>query len=168
MANWPADCRSGALRDRFLDWRCAQITRLVEAVHREAKKIKPGVKISAAVFGAYPSCRESVGQDWVAWVKAGYLDFVCPMDYTQSDAELVNLVTNQLKLVDGRVPLYPGIGAWRLGTPDRVVSQILAVRSLGAAGFTLFNLDAGAAEEVLPGVKLGAGARRAVPPHRSP
>ena len=156
------------MRDRFADWRCAQITRLVEAVRRQAKSIRPGVKISAAVFNAYPGCRKSVGQDWVAWVKAGYVDFLCPMDYTQSDTELANMVANQLKLVEGRVPLYAGIGAWRLGTPDRVIGQVLAARSLGAAGFTVFNLDAGAAADLLPAFKLGAGARRAVPPHRKP
>jgi uncharacterized lipoprotein YddW (UPF0748 family) len=167
VARWPDDCRTGTLRGRFLDWRCAQITRLVEAVHREVKKIKPSVKISAAVFSDYPRCRESVGQDWVAWVKAGYLDFVCPMDYTRSDTELINMAANQLKLVESHVPVYPGIGAWQLGAPDRVVSQILAVRSLGAAGFTVFNLDTAAAEEILPAIKMGAGAHRAVPPHRN-
>ena len=60
------------------------------AVSREAKKIRPGLKISAAVFGSYPGCRESVAQDWPAWVKAGYLDFVCPMDYTTSDEEFAS------------------------------------------------------------------------------
>jgi len=167
VADWPKDCYSGDLRDRYRDWRCEQITRLVAAVHREAKKLKPGIKISAAVFGAYPDCRESVGQDWVAWVKAGYLDFLCPMDYTQSDFQFISLVENQLRLVDGRIPVYPGIGAWRL-PPDRVVGQIHHARSLGAPGFTVFNLDAGAARSVLPGVALGAGRERAVPPHRTP
>jgi len=164
VANWPKDCYSGELHDQYHDWRCRQITRLVAAVHREAKKIKPEIDISAAVFGAYPDCRESVGQDWVEWVKAGYLDFICPMDYTQSDPNFIGLVTNQLRLVDGRIPVYPGIGAFRL-TPDRVVGQIHHARSLGAAGFTVFNLDAGSAGSVLPAVALGAGSERAVPPH---
>ncbi len=163
-ADWSRDCYSGPLRDVYHDWRCRQITRLVEAVHREAKKIKPEIDISAAVFGAYPDCRESVGQDWVEWVKSGYLDFLCPMDYTQSDPNFVSLVTNQLRLVDGRVPVYPGIGAWRLPA-DRVVGQIHHARSLGAEGFTVFNLDAGAAASVLPAVASGAGSRAAKPPH---
>jgi hypothetical protein len=47
------------------------------------------------------------------------------------------MVANQLKQVEGPVLLYLGIGAWRLGTPDRVVGQILAVRSLSAAGSSL-------------------------------
>ena len=102
----------------------------MKAVHDEAKKIRPGIAISAAVFGAYPSCRESVAQDWPEWIKAGYLDFVCPMDYTQSDLGFVGLVTSQLQLVDGRIPLYPGIGQWRL-TDDRTVGQILTRGSSG-------------------------------------
>jgi uncharacterized lipoprotein YddW (UPF0748 family) len=166
VAQWPADCYSGSLKQSYRDWRCQQITRLVAAVHDQAKKLKPKLKISAAVFGSYPDCRQSVGQDWVAWVKAGYLDFICPMDYTTGDLEFKNLVSHQLKLVEGRTPLYAGIGAWRLGTPDRVVSQILLTRSLGAQGFTIFNFDPSAAGEIIPGIGLGAGSQPAVPPHR--
>jgi uncharacterized lipoprotein YddW (UPF0748 family) len=168
VAHWPDDCYRGPLRERYEQWRCDQITRLVKTVHDEAKKLKPGIKISAAVFGSYPDCRRSVGQDWVAWVRAGYLDFVCPMDYADTDPPFIDLVTRQLKLVDGRIPLYPGIGAWRLGPADRVASQIHEARQLGASGFTLFNLDAGAAQTLLPAMALGVGSRPAVPPHRGP
>jgi len=166
VADWPKDCYSGALKDRYRDWRCEQITRVVKTVHDEAKKLKPRIKISAAVFGRYPDCRTGVGQDWGAWIKADYLDFVCPMDYTQSDLEFTNLVSNQMHFIENRIPIYPGIGAWRLGTPDRVVSQILIARQLGAQGFTMFDLNEGAAKEIVPGIGLGAGAKKAVPPHR--
>jgi len=169
VAHWPQDCYRGSRSKEYHDWRCKQITRLVEAVHREAKKIKPGIKISAAVFGAYPACRESVGQDWVAWIKAGYLDFVCPMDYTESDLGFVALVSNQIKLIEKRIPIYPGIGATASRSAlsvDRVVGQIHYARELGADGFTIFNLDRGTIEGIVPGVGLGAGAKPAVPPHR--
>jgi len=87
----------------------------VAAVSRAARKIRPGLKISAAVFGSYPGCRNSVAQDWPEWIKAGHLDFVCPMDYTAKDGEFAALVRSQIKLVAGRVPLYPGIGATATG-----------------------------------------------------
>ena len=168
-SDWPKDVYSGELRDAFRDWRCTNITRLVEAVHREAKKIKPGIAISAAVFGSYPDCKSSVGQDWVKWVHAGYLDFICPMDYTGSDLSFINLVSNQLRLVDGRIPLYAGIGATASRvtlTADRVVGQIYHARTLGAAGFTIFNFHPNTAAEIAPGVGLGATGQKAVPPHR--
>jgi len=66
VENWPGDCYRGARREAYRQWRCDQITRLVEAVHREARKIRPEIQISAAVFNSYPACRNSVGQDWVA------------------------------------------------------------------------------------------------------
>jgi uncharacterized lipoprotein YddW (UPF0748 family) len=169
VSNWPRDCYSGPRRDEYNDWRCKQITTLVAAVHREGKKLRPQLKISAAVFGSYPGCRDSVAQDWPAWIKAGYLDYVCPMDYTTSDTEFRALVENQLKLVGGRIPVYPGIGATASSSTlsaDRVVGQIHIARSLGAAGFTIFNFDRGTVQSIIPGVGLGAGAQRAVPPHQ--
>ncbi len=164
VAHWPQDCYAGPLRDEYANWRCAQITRLVKAVHDEAKKIRPDIKISAAVFGAYPSCRESVAQDWPVWVREGLLDFVCPMDYTQNDQAFVDLVRNQLRLVDGRIPIYPGIGQWRLSA-DRTVGQIYLARQLGASGFTLFNLSPESIDSAVPAVGLGVGREKATPPH---
>jgi uncharacterized lipoprotein YddW (UPF0748 family) len=171
VARWPEDCYSGPRKDEYNDWRCQQITALVAAVSGQARKLRPDLKISAAVFGAYPACRESVAQDWPEWVKAGYLDFLCPMDYTEGDAEFAALVRSQIKLVGGRIPVYAGIGATASHsalTPDRVAGQIHYARTLGAAGFTIFNLDRGTADSIVPAVGCGAGARRAVPPHRSP
>jgi len=168
VADWPRDVYSGKRRQEYNNWRCAQITKLVAAVHREAKKLRPELKISAAVFSSYPACRESVAQDWVAWVKAGYLDFVCPMDYTGDDNRFVELVSNQVKLIGNRVALYPGIGVTASRSslsPDRAVGQIHHARRLGAAGFTLFNYDRSTAESVIPAVGLSAGSRAAVPPH---
>ncbi|MFW6168896.1 MAG: glycoside hydrolase family 10 protein, partial [Planctomycetota bacterium] len=156
VANWPEDCYSGELRDEYSAWRCDQITRLVKAVHDQAKQLQPDIEISAAVFGSYPNCKSSVAQDWLAWVDAGYLDFICPMDYTQNDQDFINLLSHQLELVDGRIPVYPGISQWRL-TADRTVGQIHHARRLGAPGFTLFNLTRESIQSAVPAVDLGVG-----------
>jgi uncharacterized lipoprotein YddW (UPF0748 family) len=169
VGNWPKDCYSGPRREAYNDWRCQQITALVAAVYREGKKLRPELKISAAVFGSYPSCRESVAQDWPAWVKAGYLDYICPMDYTNSDTQFRALLENQLKLVGGRIPVYPGIGATASSSTlpaDRVVGQIHAARELGAGGFTIFDFARGTAQSIIPGIGLGAGKQKAVPAHQ--
>jgi len=168
VADWPAECHSGARKREYNDWRCTQITRVVAEVSREARRVRPGIKISAAVFPAYPNCRESVAQDWPAWVEAGYLDFLCPMDYAADDEKFADLVRDQIKRIGGRVPLYPGIGARATGmglSADRVAGQIHIARELGAAGFTIFNLDADTAASIVPGIGLGAASVPAVPPH---
>ena len=168
--DWPKICYSGARKEEYNDWRCRQITSLVAAVSREARKIRPGLKISAAVFGSYPACRASVAQDWPAWIEAGDLDFICPMDYSASDAAFGSLVRSQIKLTAGRVPVYAGIGATATPStlaPDRVVGQILLARSLGAAGFTIFNFEPSTAAAIVPAVGLGTGSRKAAPPHHT-
>ncbi len=168
VKNWPADCYSGPRRGEYRDWRCTQITRLVAAVSKRAKAIRKDVKISAAVFSSYPSCRDSIGQDWVHWAKSGYIDFLCPMDYTESDMGFQALINNQHRLLDGCVPIYPGIGAsaTRIAlSPARVVGQIHYARKLAAGGFTIFNLGSKGSEAIAQGFGLGAGKQKAIPPH---
>ncbi len=168
VENWPMDCHSGVHKAAYIQWRCDQISRLVRTVHEEAKQLRPSLDISAAVFGSYPSCRESVAQDWPEWIKAGWLDFVCPMDYTNSDPSFRGLIENQLELVGGRIPVYPGIGCTASSSSlsaDRVAGQILLTRQFGAAGFTIFNLSESTARDILPGLKLGATAKAAQAPH---
>ena len=167
VENWPQDCYSGKLKDEYNQWKCDRITRIVKAVHDKIKRVKPEVRVSAAVFSNYPSCTRAVSQDWVHWAKSGYVDFLCPMDYTESERSYANLTARQLELVDGAVPLYPGIGVTTshpILPPDEVAAQVFRARALGAGGFTIFNLSEREATSLLPGLKLGVGKNKAVPP----
>jgi len=154
VENWPQDVISGPLKDLYADWRREQITKLVKAVSEEARKIKPSIKISAAVFQDYPNCREYVGQDWKLWVEEGYLDFVCPMDYTDSNSKFESLVKNQKEIIKGKIPFYPGIGAFIIPV-EQVLQQIEITRKLGAEGFIIFNYDTRLVE-YLPYISKGA------------
>lgn len=149
VAQWPADCYSGELSAEYRHWRCLQITALVREVHQHVKALKPEMKISAAVFSDYPDCRRSVGQDWVQWIKKGYLDFVCPMDYTTKASDLAAMVSRQKGLVNGLVPMYPGIGASLGLGVDQAIVQILETRQQATSGFTLFNYDSYMSNEIL-------------------
>jgi uncharacterized lipoprotein YddW (UPF0748 family) len=161
VANWPSDVVSGPLKEKYLDFRRENITRLVKAVSEEARKIRPGIQISAAVFSSWPECRDSIGQDWLSWLKEGYLDFVCPMNYTPSAMDYEGLISLQMKAIAGMKPMVAGLGVtlgdWTL-TPDQVVRQIGITRRLGTKGFVMFNLDAYVVKEILPKLKLGATA----------
>jgi uncharacterized lipoprotein YddW (UPF0748 family) len=178
VESWPEDVYDGRLRGEYVDWRCEQITRLVRETARQSRAMKPGVKISAAVFGDYPSCRSSIGQDWVHWVKEGYLDFVCPMDYTNDDGRFVNLVKRQVTLVGERVPLYAGIGATSSQShlaADRIAGQVFLSRECGADGFVIFNFGTGLLDPSEPLTRSPLfGCRRAIlagparPPHAIP
>jgi uncharacterized lipoprotein YddW (UPF0748 family) len=158
IANWPADVRRvDALRAKWLDFRRENITRVVAAVSDQVRKARPKVKISAAVFSNWAVDRDKVGQDWKLWCDRGYLDFVCPMDYTPHTAGFENLVTTQIPLA-GKAPCYPGIGLSTWNPPTdvcKVIDQITAARRAGCKGFTIFELNGATAREVLP--MLGKG-----------
>ncbi len=160
--------KSGEHGQAYIDWRAQQITRLVRLIHKRAKAIKPDIKISTAVFGGYPSCVTSIGQDWIAWAKAGYVDFVCPMNYTEDAKYFTDLLENQLARMPKDVAIYPGIGATAsnsLLTSDAVVGQIHLARFLGASGWTIFDYSANISNTVLPAIQLGVGKQKATPPH---
>lgn len=167
--NWPGDCYNGKLKSQYRDWRAAQITRLVETVQREARKLRPGIKISAAVFSEYPDCREWVAQDWPLWAKKGYLDFICPMDYTENDRQFQIWIEDQQKHLAGNIPVYPGIGAVAAGTTlsgDRVLGQVSLTRKLKTGGFTVFSLNPHTLSNIVPDFKMSAGKVKAMPTHR--
>ncbi|GHT40001.1 hypothetical protein FACS189427_13870 [Planctomycetales bacterium] len=159
-ANFPKDVRgSGEFAEQYEQWRCDNITKLVERVHKEAKAIRPNIKISAAVFSQYPACRKNIGQDWVKWVEKGYLDFICPMDYTENLNHFEGLIEQQQEYIAGKIPLYPGIGATAAGitmSPDRVAAEIEIVRKRNAPGFVIFNLNGRTIQNIPPMLKLGA------------
>jgi len=153
VRNWPADLRRDEeLRRKWLDFRRDNITKVVAAVSDAARQAKPGIRISAAVFSNWQVDRDNVGQDWKLWCEKGYLDFVCPMDYTPENSQFENLVKQQLGWA-GRVPCYPGIGlsCWPLPSDVcKLIEQIQFTRRLKTGGFTIFNYDPAAARDVVP------------------
>jgi uncharacterized lipoprotein YddW (UPF0748 family) len=157
---WPrAVLAGGSAYAAYQEFRRENINRLVQAVSTQARAVRPGIKISAAVFPHWHSCRESIGQDWLLWVRKGWLDFVCPMDYTASDREFQVRIQGQRDLVAGRIPLYPGIGASAPGLPvEQVIRQVQLVRREKLPGFMLFNFDARLATQHLPALGQGATA----------
>jgi uncharacterized lipoprotein YddW (UPF0748 family) len=155
VANWPADVTTGPLRQKYLQFRRDNITQLVAAVSEQARKVRPGIKISAAVFPDWPSARDQIGQDWKLWCEKGYLDFVCPMQYTDSGALFEAKTRQTAKWAGHTTLLMPGIGATLGLSPDGTLQQVLIARKQGAAGFVLFNYDRALLDH-LDLLKLGA------------
>jgi len=171
VADWPADVYSGPLRERYRQFRRDNISYVVREVSRRAHQLKPDIKISAAVFRDYPNCRDTVGQDWVYWIQQGWLDFVCPMDYTNDPDVYRNWVKTQAAYIAGKIPFYAGLGAtlgqWRL-TPDQIAAQINIARDNGADGFCIFNYSKTVAETDMPVLGAAITRGRARSPHRGP
>jgi len=159
IKDWPADVlRPGPAHERWLDWRRDNITAVVKAVSERAREIKPKIRLSAAVFSNWAADRDSVGQDWKLWCEKGYLDFVCPMDYTPSNANFEALVARQVGWA-GKTPCYPGIGFSASSShfgADRAIAQINITRRHRTGGFVIFNYGEPESRELLPMLGLGA------------
>jgi len=159
VEEWPGACyRGGELRGEYNSWRRGNISRLVQAVSEGVHAIRPEAKVSAAVFGGWEGSPGTVAQATVEWIDKGWLDFVCPMNYSTSDSWLRNILSGQLRTVAGRIPIYCGIGSWQHEDAIATASQVALVRELGADGFVCFQHDSRFARETLPG--LGKGITR--------
>jgi uncharacterized lipoprotein YddW (UPF0748 family) len=154
VPSWP---NVATVRQQWLDWRRNNITAVVQAVSEQARAIKPKIKISAAVFRQWNTDRDSVGQDWKLWCDKGWLDFVCPMDYTPSNSNFENWVAQQVQWA-GRARCYPGIGVSasrsKFGV-EKLIEQIKITRKHQTHGFTIFNYSVTESRELLPLLGLG-------------
>jgi uncharacterized lipoprotein YddW (UPF0748 family) len=142
VADWPADCIDGPRHGEWVEYRAGRISALVERISTRIRQLAPEVKISAAVFRDWPDCREAVGQDWVRWCEQGWLDFVCPMNYTLDAALFAERAKIHREAVPAGVPVVQGIGiasgAGRMTRPAELAVQIALARRSGAAGFVGF------------------------------
>ena len=136
--------RKTASRKAFADWRTAKISAFVVAARAKVKGARPAAWFTVAVFGKYPSCVESVGQDWRAWLNGGLADYIVPMNYTAEMAKYDSLVAAQSRSRAHARRTISGIGVTANGlalSAWQVKRQIAAARTAQLAGVALFDLD---------------------------
>jgi uncharacterized lipoprotein YddW (UPF0748 family) len=162
IAAWPRDVQAGGRwRTPWLDWRRGNITAVVQAVRTQTREVRPALKVSAAVFRNWATDRDGVGQDWKLWCDRGWLDFVCPMDYTGSARQFDMWVALQQEWA-GRIPVYPGIGVSSSSSRlpvDQVIGQIEIARRHATKGFILFNYGVAESRDLVPLLGLGTTAK---------
>ena len=140
------------------DWRARVIGSFVADARRRALEARPGTVISAAVYGKYPSCVDAVGQDWLSWLETGVVDYILPMDYTESFERFAEWTGEQARTHSQAMKVIAGIGVTASESKlnaAAVCRQIEITREAGLAGFALFDLDETIEKEILPA--LGEG-----------
>ena len=122
------------------------------------RRVKRPLWLTAAVLGKYPSCVAAVGQDWVGWIDSNTVDYVVPMDYTESDARFETFVRQHAESRRRASKVIAGIGVTanesRLDA-KQVIGQINIARRHGLAGVALFDLDTTLEKSILPYLRLG-------------
>jgi len=131
------------------------VSQFVTEARRRVKRPK---WLTTAVYGKYPNCVNSVGQDWVGWLDSGVVDYAVPMDYTESNATFAELLAQPAAVKTRARRIIAGIGVTanesRLDA-RRVIEQILLARRYGLAGVSLFDLDTTLEKQILPYLRLG-------------
>ena len=151
VAQWPQDCQAGGKDfDAFQQWRRDNITELVRLIRRAIKAIRPEIQFTAAVYGYWPGARNGIAQDAAYWVDEGLVDALCPMNYSKDTWEAGAWLRQQLRVVDGRVPIYTGLANYMTPTPEDLMAQIRDSRKCGADGFVTFQLRPEFADSWLP------------------
>ena len=167
VEKWPEDCqKDGKEYSAFLQWRRENITELLREIHDAVKEVRPDVQLTAAVYGYWPGARVSVAQEAERWAKEGLVDALCPMNYSKDTVEAGQWLRQQLRALDGAVPVYAGLANYMTASPEELVSQIKDARKCGADGFVTFQLKPDFADQWLPYLHTTVTQEPAVPPLR--
>lgn len=158
--NWPACVTeaNGARRADFLRWRAACVADAVQSIRTWLRVNRPTVQLSAAVFGKYPACVDSVGQDWLSWLRTGLVDYALPMNYTESLDTLRDWLGTQTADPRLAARIISGVGVTAAESrldPIETLRQIDAARKAKCAGFALFDLDETLRRAILPVLSEG-------------
>jgi uncharacterized lipoprotein YddW (UPF0748 family) len=131
------------------DWQRDRITGLVSRIYSAIGQIRPGTRLSAAVWFCY---RDGCGyglssgynhyyQDSLGWLAAGVMDGVAPMLYGWSGFQNLTVwrdVMLQFQNNNAGRHIYPGIDGGFTNFAD-IASRIQAARDAGAAGHAIFS-----------------------------
>ena len=158
VEDWPAGLdKDAALAEAWVKFRCDVISWLVRSASERVHADFPGVKVSAAVAGDAREAEKDRGQDWIRWCRNGWLDVVCPMDYTSSSLWFSSVIARQ-RCQAGNAVLLPGIGlsCWEEADMDAetVSRHVESVRANGLEGFIVFDFSSRAVK-VLPELRQG-------------
>jgi hypothetical protein len=142
VADWPKDVVDGERHQEWIEFRCERISAIVKRVSTRIREVNPHVRISAAVFADWPECRASVGQDWARWCREGWLDAVCPMNYTLDPDAFAAKAAAHREAIPPDFPVLQGIGInagqGTMDDPGHVALHVTLARQAGAAGFLGF------------------------------
>ena len=119
-------------------WKIAQVNSFVKDISATLRQMKPGLRISAAVY-AMPR-RQRIGliqQEWETWVANGWVDTLNPMTYVPTAKELQNMAGYVRESTADRALVYPGLSIRQLDTAG-LVEQLDSARETGTLGTTMF------------------------------
>jgi uncharacterized lipoprotein YddW (UPF0748 family) len=104
-------------------WRANQLTRLVADIRNIVNCRRPGATLTAAVFSDPHDAYNQFFQNGVGWLRAGMVDALMPMAYTDKLGEFEKDVEAYRQL-GGRGRIIPGLGIYKHATAAPMRQQL--------------------------------------------
>lgn len=167
---WPDDVwKGGKYREVYLDWRRELITSSAREIASAIHDYDPYVCVSLAARSGLEHAYDSDAQVWWEWDDEGILDFVCPMNYSETPAGYTHSIREHFPLVRGSIPYYGGIGLFRMRDARLLAEAIEGGRTLGQDGFVIFSYEWGGLRAMLDTVAgFLQNSEDTLLPHRAP
>jgi uncharacterized lipoprotein YddW (UPF0748 family) len=113
------------------------LTEFIAELSRRVKQVRQDLQVSVAVKPDYMDARHEFYQDWLTWVNAHYVDFVCLMLYTGNIASRLEKIKAAVQEPE-RITV--GLGLYIL-SPDRIAEQVDIVEKSPFGGVVYFSYD---------------------------
>jgi DNA-binding FrmR family transcriptional regulator len=125
-------------RQVWVAWKIAQVNSFVKDCSAMVRRLKPGCRISAAVYAMPRRMRvNAIQQEWETWVANGWVDTLNPMTYVQTAKELALNAGYVRESTADRALVYPGLSIRQLDTAG-LIEQLDSARECGTIGTTMF------------------------------
>jgi uncharacterized lipoprotein YddW (UPF0748 family) len=154
--------------EQSITWHRRAIGDIVRRTAEGVRAVRPGAKMSAAVFSDMQS-GASQGQDPADWARKGWIDLILPMDYQMQSLQVRANERRFLAAIDDDSKLVTGLSLYmRSGSevaarpPELVREQIELVRRMGIRGYCLFAYGH-LSEDQLDTIREHVNAESAVP-----
>jgi hypothetical protein len=119
-------------------WKIAQVSSFVQETSQMLRNLRPGLRISAAVYGTPKRLRMgNVQQEWETWVANGWVDTLNPMTYVATAKELSTNAGYVRESTEDKALVFPGLSIRQLDTAG-LIEQMDTSRAIGTLGTTMF------------------------------
>jgi DNA-binding FrmR family transcriptional regulator len=125
-------------RQVWTAWKIAQVNSFVKDFSQTLRRLKPAMRISAAVYAMPRRMRiGAIQQEWETWVANGWVDTLNPMTYVTTAKELALNAGSVREATADRALVYPGLSIRQLDTAG-LIEQLDSARECGTIGTTMF------------------------------
>ncbi len=111
-------------------WRANQLTRVVDEIRQTVSRRRPGATLTAAVWRNPTPGYYDYLQNSVAWLRAGLVDALMPMAYTDKLGDFDADVAAYRQLAPGR-RIIPGVGLYKHQYADQTRDQLSRCQAWG-------------------------------------